>query len=100
MRGVSFHKLSYRHSNRGSGNSVCRATERGLLLDRVAIPEVGTADDDEEENDSLEECQLWQIEDESMIVTTKGGVCVILIRRFGAAMDHDYDTHTRSTTMN
>ena len=56
MRGVSFHKLSYRHSNRGSGNSVCRATERGLLLDRVAIPEVGTADDDEEENDSLEDC--------------------------------------------
>ena len=65
MRGVSFHELSHRHSNRGmSGDSVCRAAESGILLDRVAIPEVGTADDNEEENDSLEECQLWQIEDE------------------------------------
>ena len=59
MRGVSFHELSHRHSNRGmSGDSVCRAAESGILLDRVAIPEVGTADDDEEENDSLGECQI------------------------------------------
>ena len=41
-----------------SGDSVCRAAESGILLNRVTIPEVGTADDDEEENDSLEECQL------------------------------------------